>query len=39
MQYLKYFLLVLDRQEKGTGDLSAKAELEKDFGIHVSSYC
>ena len=33
----KIFLVGLDRQEKGTGDLSAKAELEKDFGIHVSS--
>ena len=33
----KIFLVGLDRQEKGTGDLSAKEELEKDFGIHVSS--
>ena len=33
----KIFLVGLDRQEKGTGDLSAKAELEKDFDIHVSS--
>jgi orotate phosphoribosyltransferase len=32
----KIFLVGLDRQEKGTGDLSAKEELEKDFGIHVS---
>ena len=33
----KVFLVGLDRQEKGSGDLSAKTELEKDFGIHVSS--
>jgi orotate phosphoribosyltransferase len=33
----KIFLVGLDRQEKGTGNLSAKEELEKDFGIHVSS--
>jgi orotate phosphoribosyltransferase len=33
----KIFLVGLDRQEKGTGDSSAKEELEKDFGIHVSS--
>ena len=33
----KIFLVGLDRQEKGTSDLSAKEELEKDFGIHVSS--
>ena len=33
----KIFLVGLDRQEKGTSNLSAKAELEKDFGIHVSS--
>jgi orotate phosphoribosyltransferase len=33
----KIFLVGLDRQEKGTGDLSAKEELEKNFGIHVSS--
>jgi orotate phosphoribosyltransferase len=33
----KIFLVGLDRQEKGTCDLSAKAELEKDFDIHVSS--
>ena len=33
----KIFLVGLDRQEKGTGDLSAKEELEKEFGIHVSS--
>ncbi len=33
----KIFLVGLDRQEKGTGNLSAKAELEKDYGIHVSS--
>ena len=31
------FLVGLDRQEKGNGDLSAKTEIEKDFGIHVSS--
>jgi orotate phosphoribosyltransferase len=33
----KIFLVGLDRQEKGTGNLSAKEELKKDFGIHVSS--
>ena len=33
----KIFLVGLDRQEKGTGNLSAKAELEKDYGINVSS--
>ena len=33
----KIFLVGLDRQEKGTGNLSAKAELEKDYGIHVLS--
>jgi len=33
----KIFLVGLDRQEKGTGNLSAKAELEKDYDIHVSS--
>ena len=33
----KIFLVGLDRQEKGNGDLSAKTELEKDFGIHISS--
>ena len=33
----KIFLVGLDRQEKGTGNLSAKSELEKDYGIHVSS--
>jgi len=33
----KIFLVGLDRQEKGKSDLSAKTELEKDFGIHVSS--
>ena len=33
----KIFLVGLDRQEKGKGELSAKTELEKDFGIHVSS--
>lgn len=33
----KIFLVGLDRQEKGIGNLSAKAELEKDYGIYVSS--
>lgn len=33
----KIFLVGLDRQEKGTSNLSAKAELEKDYDIHVSS--
>ena len=33
----KSFLVGLDRQEKGNRELSAKTELEKDFGIHVSS--
>jgi orotate phosphoribosyltransferase len=33
----KSFLVGLDRQEKGNSELSAKKELEKDFGIHVSS--
>jgi orotate phosphoribosyltransferase len=33
----KVFLVGLDRQEKGSDELSAKTELEKDFGIHVSS--
>ena len=33
----KIFLVGLDRQEKGNGDLSAKTEIEKDFGIHVYS--
>jgi orotate phosphoribosyltransferase len=33
----KIFLVGLDRQEKGNGELSAKKELEKDFGIHVAS--
>jgi len=33
----KNFLVGLDRQEKGNSELSAKTELEKDFGIHVSS--
>ena len=27
----------LDRQEKGAGELSAKSELEKDFGIVIES--
>ena len=33
----KIFIVGLDRQEKGNGDLSAKAELEKDIGINVLS--
>ena len=33
----KVFLVGLDRQEKGSDELSAKTELEKDFGINVSS--
>ena len=33
----KVFLVGLDRQEKGSDELSAKTELEKDFGIQVSS--
>jgi|TARA_B100001758_G_C18316308_1_gene560710 orotate phosphoribosyltransferase len=33
----KIFLVGLDRQEKGNSELSAKSELEKDFGVHVSS--
>jgi orotate phosphoribosyltransferase len=33
----KILLVGLDRQEKGNSELSAKTELEKDFGIHVSS--
>ena len=33
----KIFLVGLDRQEKGSDELSAKTELEKDFGINVSS--
>jgi len=33
----KIFLVGLDRQEKGNCELSAKKELEKDFGIHVAS--
>ena len=33
----KIFLVGLDRQEKGNSELSAKKELEKDFGIHVAS--
>ena len=33
----KIFLVGLDRQEKGNSELSAKTELEKDFGINVSS--
>ena len=33
----KIFIVGLDRQEKGNGELSAKKELENDFNIHVSS--
>tara|TARA_B100000287_G_scaffold434875_1_gene500747 strand:+ start:189 stop:836 length:648 start_codon:yes stop_codon:yes gene_type:complete len=33
----KIFIVGLDRQEKGNTDLSAKTELEKDFGITVLS--
>jgi len=33
----KIFIVGLDRQEQGNSDLSAKAELEKDFGINVLS--
>ena len=33
----KIFLVGLDRQEKGNSNLSAKKELENDFGIQVSS--
>jgi orotate phosphoribosyltransferase len=31
----KIFVVGLDRQEKGAGELSAKSELEKDFGIVI----
>ena len=33
----KIMLVGLDRQEKGSSDISAKAELENDFGLTVSS--
>ena len=33
----KLFIVGLDRQEKGNGELSAKEELENDFNISVSS--
>jgi len=33
----KLFIVGLDRQEKGIGDLSAKSELERDFGIIIES--
>ena len=33
----KLFIVGLDRQEKGMGDLSAKSELERDFGIIIES--
>ena len=33
----KIFIVGLDRQEKGITDLSAKAELERDFGIAIKS--
>ena len=33
----KLFIVGLDRQEKGMGDLSAKSELERDFGIVIES--
>ena len=33
----KIMLVGLDRQEKGLSDISAKAELENDFGLTVSS--
>ena len=33
----KIFIVGLDRQEKGNGEISAKKELENDFNIHVSS--
>ena len=33
----KFFVIGLDRQEKGNGDKSAKTELEEDFGINVVS--
>ena len=33
----KFFVIGLDRQEKGNGDKSAKIELEADFGINIVS--
>ena len=33
----KIFVVGLDRQEKGAGELTAKSELEKDFGIVIES--
>jgi orotate phosphoribosyltransferase len=33
----KLFIVGLDRQEKGMGALSAKSELERDFGIIIES--
>ena len=33
----KFFLIGLDRQEKGNGDKSAKTELKEDFGIDIVS--
>jgi orotate phosphoribosyltransferase len=33
----KVFIIGLDRQEKGTSDISAKAELEEEFNIAVTS--
>ena len=33
----KFFVIGLDRQEKGNGDNSAKTELEEDFGINIVS--
>ena len=33
----KFFVIGLDRQEKGNGDKSAKTELEEDFSINIVS--
>ena len=33
----KFFVIGLDRQEKGNGDKSARTELEEDFGINIVS--
>ena len=33
----KFFVIGLDRQEKGNGDNSAKTELKEDFGINIVS--
>ena len=33
----KFFVMGLDRQEKGNGDKSARTELEEDFGINIVS--